>query len=436
MSEYFDRSTVTLREEVLGTTRHQYYPPPRDVNQYVSRALPLPPTRPQSYSSSIYDPEEARPLQHTPQHLVFANGLHNGRKHSTFSGEIDEDALAMVELPEILIPEDSESYEYPPLVSPRPQRPDSKLLSMWANGDELVSPIGTPAEANWVNHVVSPLSERSERWAASEARRASIEYESWFDDTSSDEEERPDSPDWGRKNYQLEDNAFHGVLQNPFPRTNLRYSDPGSPLSPGLDWDFGEPGPDVGGFDNASGRQTVQPQMYALSAYSGDEQSRTGDSEESIGESKITFAVHKIGTFSSNRPRAGQLRVPPPLQLGEQSPTQEDYVKTPFPLRTSSVSSQRSIFKPDGSSTKLQKRRSGLGGFGSLRRPSAQNIRKPPPGFTEILSQIDYQGTVSPVPRVKNILSKAKHGLGIVRADSKKEKRREDFRRRIHLDAE
>ncbi|KAI0447765.1 hypothetical protein F4803DRAFT_181247 [Xylaria telfairii] len=430
MSEYFDRPIQTLRDDALGGSRRHYYPPPQDVNQYASRALPLPPTRPQSYSSSIYDPEEAHSLQHTPQHLSFTSGLNNSRKRSTFGGGIDDDTSAMVELPEIVIP-GSESYEYPPLVSPRPQRPDSKLLSMWANGDDLVSPIATPVEASWVNHMVSPLSVNSERWSSSRAERAPIEYESWFDDTSSDEEDAPDSSAWAQNENRFPDDVFPGALRTQLPRTNLRYSDPCSPVSLGLDWDFGEPGPDVGGLYNAPGRQTAQPQMYAPSTHSGDEQSRNRDSDVSIGEPKIAFAVYKIDTFSSNRHRASQIRIPPPLQLRGRSAAHQDYVKTPFPLRTSSVSSQRSIFKPDGSSTKQEKRRSGLGGFSSLRRPSAQGIRKPP-GFTEILSQIDYEGTAAPVPRVKNILSK----MGIARADSKKEKRREEASRQIHLNTE
>ncbi|KAI0555445.1 hypothetical protein F4679DRAFT_169243 [Xylaria curta] len=410
MPEYFDMFIPTPKEKAWGTTGHYYYPPPQDIDQYVSRALPQPPTRPQTYSSSIYDFEEAHSLQHTPEHLHGANELNNGRKCSTFGPEIDKDVLATVETPE-----DLESYEYPSLVSPRPQRPDSRLLSMWANGDELVSPIRTPAEASWVNHVVSPLSEGSGRLPSSEAGLASIKYESWLDDTSSDEEDGLDSSTWARNEIQFPGHAYSRAFRTQLPRMSIRYSDPGSPLSPGLSWDFAEPGPDVGG----SGRQTAQPQIYALPMNSGDPHRDT-----SIGESKITFAVHNIGTFSSNRPRATQIQVPPPLQLGEQSTVQENYVKTPFPLRSNSASSQRSIFKADESSINLQKRRPGLGGFGSLRRHSAQDIREPPPGFTEILSLIDYQGTVSPGPRVKNILLKAKQGLGIVRADSKKEESR------------
>ncbi|TRX93148.1 hypothetical protein FHL15_006016 [Xylaria flabelliformis] len=408
----------TLREKAWETTGHYYYPPPQDIDQYVSRALPQPPTRPRSYSSSIYDFEEAHSLQHTPEHLQGANAVNHGRKRPTLSWGTDKDMLATVEIPEIMTPEDLESNEYPSLVSPRPQRPDSRLLSMWANGDELVSPIPTPAEASWANHVVSPLSEGSGRLASSETGQASIRYESWLDDTSSDEEDEPDSS--ARNEHPFPDHAFSGAFHTQLPRTATRYSDPGSPLSPGLGWDFGEPGPDVGGCHNASGRQTAQPQIYALPTYRGDGQSHPRDSDAFRGESKISFAAHDIRAFSSNRPRAGQIQVPPPLQLREQSTVQENYVKTPFPLRSDSSSSQRSTFKADESSIK---QRSRLGGFGPLRRRSAHDIREPPPGFTEILSQIDYQGAVSPSPRVKNILSKAKRGLGIVKADSEKEER-------------
>ncbi|KAI0191769.1 hypothetical protein EV127DRAFT_480217 [Xylaria flabelliformis] len=419
MPDYFDMVIPTPREKAWGTTGHYYYPPPQDIDQYVSRALPQPPTRPRSYSSSIYNFEEAHSLQHTPEHLQGANGVNNGRKRPTFSWGIDKDMLATVE-----IPEDLESYEYPSLVSPQPQRPDSRLLSMWENGDELVSPIRTPAEASWASHVVSPLSEGSGRLVSSSTSRTLIRSESWLDDTSSDEEDGPDSST-ARNEHQSPDRAFSGAFHTQLPRTATRYSDPGSPLSPGLSWDFGEPGPDVGGCNNAFGRQTTQPQTYALPMNSDDGQSHPRDSDMSIEKSKISFAARNISTFSSNRPRAGQIQVPPPLQLGEQSTVEENYVKTPFPLPSNSSSSQRSISKADESSTtNLQKRRSGLGGFGSLRRRSAHDIREPPPGFTEILSQIDYQGAVSPSPRVKNILSRAKRGLGIVKADSEKEERR------------
>ncbi|KAJ8126209.1 hypothetical protein O1611_g7429 [Lasiodiplodia mahajangana] len=145
----------------------------------------------------------------------------------------------------------------------------------------------------------------------------------------------------------------------------------------------------------------------------------------------------EITTFSSYRPGASQRPVPPPLNLEQQQlllpPVHEGYVKTPFPPRADSASSQRSAFKPDDQSVEQQqqKQRSGLGGFGTPRRSSTLNSPRPPPGFTEVFSQIDSQGVVSPVPRVKNILSKARQGLGIGSDESRKERRREEFKRQI-----
>ncbi|TGJ85952.1 hypothetical protein E0Z10_g2837 [Xylaria hypoxylon] len=428
MSEYYDKSTPTFRGQEWVPIIRKYYLPPQDIDQYSSRALPQLPTvarsRPQSSSSSIYNLEEDHASRDTPRYLF---------PTSNFAGEIDEDALEMIQPPQITIPTHPLAGEHPDVVSPQPQRPDSKLITMWAEGDELVSPIDTPGTANWKTYVVSPLSENFERGASSEAGQASIDCASWFDDISSGEEERPDSSNRARKKDQFTDSAFSEVSER---KPNYRYSDPGSPITLGFEiGGFGEPGPDVGGsqhFDNASGRQTVQPQMH----YSGGEKEHSQDSNAHIGESKISFSVPKIDTFSSDRPRVSQRRVPPPLKLRQQS-VQDEYVKTPFPPRSDSVPSERSLTKSDEPGIKQRKRRSGLGGFGSLRRrPSTQNSQTPPPGFTEILSQLDNQGVVSPMPRARGLLSKAKHGLGIGSDESKREKRREEFNRQVRRNAE
>ncbi|KAI1429906.1 hypothetical protein F5Y12DRAFT_723752 [Xylaria sp. FL1777] len=427
MSEQYDRSTPTPRDQEWVITGLKYYPPPTDAGRYVSRALPLLPMlaepRRRSSSSSLYNLEEDHASQHTPQHLLETGDENDGRKSTAFSGALDENALAMVQPPQISIPNNPQSDDHPHVVSPQPQRPDSKLLFMWANGDDLVSPIDTPGTASWKNHVVSPLSERFGRGTSSEAGPTSTEYESWFDDTSSDEEERPDSSVPAREKIQLADVFFSGASDSQLPKTNFRYSDPGSPLSPGFDIDgFGEPGPDVGRsqyFDNASGRRTVQPQVHY---YSGGEQNHPQESRVYGREPRISFAVPKIDSFSSDRPRAGQRSVPPPLKLGERS-VQEERVKTPFSPRPDSTSSERRESNTGEPSTGPQKRRSGLSRFGSLRRSSRQNSPKPPPGFTEILSQLDKNGVVSSTPRAKGILSKAKQGLGIGSDEFKKEKR-------------
>ncbi|KAJ2994169.1 hypothetical protein NUW58_g1630 [Xylaria curta] len=422
------------REQELSHNRYQWYSPPQDIYQYASRALPSPPTpvptQPRSFSASRSF-GEGHSRQHTPEPLFIAKRVNNGPRTTAFGGGMNEEVL-MTRWPQhVKVPEDSQLYDDPPLVSPQPQRPESKLLSMWENGDELVSPIDTPEAADFAAHVVSPLSEDSGRWASSATGQAPMEYESWFDDTSSDEEERPESPDQAPQENQFTDDTFPRMSQVPFSRTSFRYSDPGSPLSPDLDWDFGEPGPDVGGFDYASGRQTVQAQVYTLPTLNSDAKTHSGDGDIPVGEPRVSLEMPHIATFLSNGARAGQLRVPPPLELGQQPlHIHENSAKAPYPLRTSSVSSQRSMFRSDRPSSKQHKRRSGLGGFGSPR------FRKPPPGFTEVFSQIDYQGSVSTVPRVKNMLSKAKHGLGLGSDESKKEKRREDLKRQVLVNTE
>ncbi len=429
MSEHYDKPTPTPRGQEWVLTGPQPYPPPEDADQYASRDLPSLPIltepRPLSPSSSSHNLEE----DYTPRHLLAASDGNGGRKRTAFAGEIDESALAMAQPPQISIPTNWQLDEHPDVVSPQPQHPDSKLIFMWANGDELVSPIDTPGTSNWKNYIVSPLSEGFEGGTASETGPAPTYYESWFDDTSSDEDERPDPSNPAREKSQFSGGAVLGASDGQLPKPNFRYSDPGSPLSPGFDIDgFGEPGPDVGSshyFDNASGRQIVQPQMRTQSTYSGSQQNEPQEINIYLGEPKISFAMPKIDSFSSDRPRAGQRPVPPPLKLAAHS-VQEDFVKTPFPPRSASV----------GRASNPEKRRSGLGRFGSLRRPSRQNSPKPPPGFTEILSQLDKQGVVSPTPRAKSILSKAKQGLGISSDESKREKRRDEFRRQVRRNAE
>ncbi|KAI3322239.1 hypothetical protein HD806DRAFT_501471 [Xylariaceae sp. AK1471] len=453
MPEHSDahlRSTSTLREQGWAPTRRQqHYPPPQAVNQYASRALPAPPSlappRPQSSSSSIYDSEEAPSRQPTPQHLLIVSQAKDGRKSTTFGGAIDEAAFAMVRPPQIKIPHRSQSYGHLDVVSPQPQHPDSKLISMWADGDDLVSPINTPGTANWKNYVVSPLSESSESGTTSEPDRAFfMESDSWAEDSTSDQAERRYSLSWAQKNNQSGDAAIPGASHIQVPKMNLRYSDPGSPLIYGLDSSgFGEPGPDVGPdvgpsrrFDNASGRQTPLTEAYTQSMYSVDRRNRPQDKKLFIEDTNVSFAVPKIDTFSSNSPAASHRPAPsPPLNLSER-PVQEEYIRTPFPLRTISDLSQKGVFETNEPSVKQQKRRSGLANFGTSLRSSVEKSKKSPPGFTEILSQLDHQGQgrVSPVPKVKNILSKAKQGLGIGLSDeSKKEKRREELKRQIRM---
>ncbi|KAI1311446.1 hypothetical protein F5Y03DRAFT_410572 [Xylaria venustula] len=453
MSENYDRSTPTPgdQEWVL-----KYYPPPEGADQYASRALPLLPMlagsgpRPLSAASSLFNLEE----DHTPRHLfTIDDDRETGHRNTTtsFAGAINEHALDMVRPSHISIPAyNPHADEHPEVVSPQPQRPDSKLIAIWANGDDLVSPIDTPGTSSWRHHVVSPMSDDFGMGGEIGGPAAPTDYESWFDDTSSDEEEQQqqqEHPESSNLNLtggeesplaRYED-AFPEALSSSnrqLPKNNFRYSDPGSPLSPGFDMDgFGEPGPDVGG-SYFEGRRTVQPQMHYRGGGRGDHGRDDHLLERNLhaGEPRITFAVPNISSFSSRT--GGQRPVPPPLNLGNHhAVAQEEFVKTPFPPRPEtalSVSENAAPSSTEETSPGRQKRRSGLSRFGSLRRrPSRQNSPRPPPGFTEILSQLDKHGVVSPTPRAKGILSKAKQGLGIGSDESKRDRRRDEHTRQV-----
>ncbi|KAI1193839.1 hypothetical protein F5X97DRAFT_22006 [Nemania serpens] len=428
MSEHYDKSRPTPREQGWIPTGHQYYPPPRDIGQYASRALPLLPTGvPSGYispSSSRYAPEKDDERQYTFSHLLVANMAGNDPQSAILSGAINDATngveMAMARPPRITIPEHSQPYENPNLVSPQPQRPDSRLMSLWASGDELVSPLDTPGTISWKTHIVSPMSENSEG-------------ESWFDDTSSDEGEQAESSNSAEASRSME--GTFPVISHLLPRKmSLRHSDPGSPFSL-YAGGFGEPGPDVGRsqqLDDLSGLQTARPQIYTQSTHTGDEPNHALDADMSMGELTISFTVPNVDTFSWGGPGVSEWPVPPSLRLEEQ-PVKESFVETPFPRRASSASSQRSVFRTDELGIQHQRRRSGLGGFETSFYPPVHNIQQPPPGFTEIISRLDNQGVVSAaVPRVRGILSKAKQGLGIGSDEARREKRREEFKRQIH----
>ncbi|KAI1369299.1 hypothetical protein F5Y08DRAFT_334710 [Xylaria arbuscula] len=458
--EHYSRFTPTRRGQdwVLITPQ---YEPPEHIERYADRALPLLPVfagpRPLSSSSSIYNPDDGHVSGHMPAPLVVPRNRGDGCKSTTFAGSLDEGVLSMIQPPQISIPDVSHMDEpHPQVVSPQPQRPDSKLLSMWASGDEQVSPIDTPGPTNWKTHAVSPLSDGFEKKVSPAAGPAPVGYASWFDDTSSsdDEEEPSASPKAAEEESQIADIGFFSVPpESQIPRSNFRYSDPGSPLSPmsplsplsplspSFDLEgFCDPIPETrrsSHFQNAPGRRTVQP------SYSGGEQTRSPppesknaaapESNPAMGEPKISFAVPKIDSFSG-RQGASPRPMPPPLKLSDR-PVQDEYVKTPFPPRPDSAMSKTSEKRASSvgePSPRQQKRRSGLGRFGSLRRrPSRQGSPKPPPGFTEMLSQLDKQGVVSTSPKSRSILSKAKQGLRLNSEESKREKRRDELKRQV-----
>ncbi|KAI1824533.1 hypothetical protein F4861DRAFT_258470 [Xylaria intraflava] len=407
MSELHDpylSSSLTSREQGLTTGTGQYYPPPRDVDRYASRPLPPPPplSMPQSSSSSIYDYAADYLNQHTPQRLLASSYLENDRSVTPLGDAMNDEPLAIVPPLRLAISSRPESYENQRVES-LSQRPDARLLALWANGDEQVSPVGTdtPRTEGWSSYVVSPLSEQPES--------GSMDAESWLDITS-DETPSLDSSDCPPNEARPIDATSPQASYAQLHKAYFRHSDPVTPLGFDLGtMEFSEPGPDAEG-----------PQHPAAD----DGRSPFKDINASTANPEGAFLVGRIDTFSSNRQGVSPRPVPPPLRLNDR-PVSEDYLKTPhLPRRDSGP-----LPEMDGSSLGRQRRRSGLGSLGASIRSATQKIQKPPPGFTEVISLLDYQGARTPsVPRVKNILSKAKHGLGISIDDFKKDRKQDEFK--------
>ncbi|KAI1810041.1 hypothetical protein GGS20DRAFT_228774 [Poronia punctata] len=451
MSERHDshtKSTSTLREKGWAPTRSQNFPPPRAVNHYSSRALPPPPPpgstspRPCSSSSSIYNSEDGTAPETPTGTVTAANQAVGRQKRNTFGVAIDEEAFAMARPPQIKIPSrrHRDSHEHPDVISPRPQRPDSKLVSLWADGDELVSPIDTPGTGGWKNHVVSPLSDSSD----GEMGFAADEVSSLGSDRSLEDKTqgRRPSSDFRENNKQLKHGPFLRAPRAQRPKARSRHSDPGSPFIAGIDpSEIGEPGPDIGSIDRIDdgSRQTSRRHPHALSMHSGDSRSRPRphDKVNADKSHRVSFAATQLEAPPSMAPRASRRPPPPPPLVINERPVHKEYVGTPFMSPAESSFSPKPAHKPDEPSNKPQKRLSGLASIGTSFRSSMHKSDKSYPGFEDILDKIDNnqsQGNKSPAPKAKNILSKAKQGFGIGSSgESKKEKRREDLKRQIRL---
>ncbi|KAI2628969.1 hypothetical protein GGS21DRAFT_526813 [Xylaria nigripes] len=404
-------STPILREQGWPPGRRRYYPPPQNVNLYASRPLPpLPSTAPRSWSQSDYDSVEHHSNQNIPPRFFVSHYEKNGLESNTTHGVRTDEGSSVMMHPPLAVPNRSESYGYQQNEPSQPRNPDldPKLMAMWTNGDEQVSPIETAGTSTWKNHAVSPLSESP--------GRGSIDAETWFDDSVSDDE----MPSWASPYHaqtELEPTdavSLHGPHMQSR-RSNFRYSDPGSPHG----FNF-----EVGGFDDSGPDAGGLPHLNTSYSHSGHDD--TGHSDVPIGDPGFIFLVPDMDKFSTSRPG---IPIPAPLRLKDR-PIPDNYIKTPFPRSDLSAPS-KVVFEAGESSAKQQRRKSGLGNFGASLRSSTQRIRRPPPGFTEVISQIDYHGKVPPVPRVKNMLSKAKQSFRISFEESRKEKSRDELKHSI-----
>ncbi|CAJ2501088.1 Uu.00g039410.m01.CDS01 [Anthostomella pinea] len=471
------RSTPTLRQKGWAPIKnHQPYPPPRDIKNYAARALPdvpgdsrhgavrnqsgLPP-RPNSsssYSSSIYDSEgddgAALRKQNPKQELPIRQQPGDARASTSFSGAMDEAAFDMIRQPPPLAINPPKSRDQPEIASPQPRIPALSKAHQWiAHSEDRVSPV-TPGSGRYpyVGFPVSPISEHG----------VSISFE----ETTSEPDHHPykaynpsvtPSSNWSHSTSQASkspqpppETSLHPHVQ----KINLRYSDPGSPISVGPGGDvrgFGGPGPDIG--SSFRSHQSAQGQgkgNTSLSVQSAWGKQADGDRPASpaSGRKVVSFAVPQIDSFSSGSGRRQSSpwnAAPPPLELSER-PVAQDHEKTPFPPQTDASDSQRSFFddsddnnddEVDDRAQKTHKRVSSFTamGLGKSLRPgssSHKNVVAPVPEARHV----DVQVRLSPVPKPKkhrNILSRAKHGLGLSSEDAKRERKRDEIKRQIRF---
>ncbi|RYP24744.1 hypothetical protein DL765_000290 [Monosporascus sp. GIB2] len=344
-----------------------------------------------------------------------------------------------------------EPQEQAEIISLQPHSPGHKVLRLKTRGGSEVSPMLTPPSGKDTHHQynVSPLSPdgslHSFNTAASELDRSSyISKASGSEETPLDGSERRQSSQASRPPRQssLGFQPLAVQADQPHPRLqriNLRYSDPGSPLDGTMDPRYpGEPSPDVG--RPASPRQehsagvhsaAQESQMTRQSHYGSVGQNAT-EQEVVARERKVMFASAKVDSFSNRTTIAAQRHAPPPLKLCER-PLAETYVKTPFPPRTNSGFSDKSVFEEDDVNTKQNRRMSSLSGFAKSLRPTSSHKGEASGSAKGEVHKTGEHSRASPMPTVKDILSKAKSGLKIGSHESKNEKRRVNLKRQIRV---
>ncbi|KAI2640723.1 hypothetical protein GGS26DRAFT_539498 [Hypomontagnella submonticulosa] len=451
----------------------QQYPPPAALPDYINRALP---PRPGSGSSPICDSyNEGTQLQLTPKHqlLVIKN---QGDLNTNLTGASQETELATVQPLQILTPATPRSEQQTEIVCPQPKYSTRVVLEA-SEADDFVSPISAPLSGSHHHpqYEVSPVSAgestHSIDSALSESNRASgISHDSsihgemgflrsrrghrlyginhmarWSRDITA---KRPPSPQ-----YQVE-------------QINLRYSDPGSPISGAV---IHPPSsfpsdPNLRFSRRMDENEQTLPESRDANACSQAHPDTTlnrAATTSTTGSSKVAFA----GTIDgfSTRSRANSKRTagpPPPLKLCER-PLVDKYVKTPFPpgvpeqqdeprtrvSRKKQNATEREVKGDQGdkdTATKKLSRASSMHKFAFpkslMRRPSQKvgETRASEHGNRD--ESVRQERRASPVPRVRNILSKAKqfgwgHGfkIGAGSEEARKEKRREEMKRQIRV---
>ncbi|RYP74666.1 hypothetical protein DL771_002932 [Monosporascus sp. 5C6A] len=339
-----------------------------------------------------------------------------------------------------------------------PHGPGRKVLRLKTRDDSEVSPILTPPSGKNTHHQanVSPLSPdgylHSFNTAVSELDRSSYisnvsgsGEKSLLDGSERRQSSQATRPP-GQSSLGFQPLAVHADQLHPrLQRINLRYSDPGSPLDGTMDARYpGEPTPDAGRPSgprqerSAGVHSAAQESQMTRQPHHGPWGQKPIEQEAVARERKVFFAGSKVDSFSNRTAIPAQRHAPPPLKLSERPLAEtyiktENHVKTPFPRRNNSDFSEKSIFEEDDVDKKQSRRMSSLSGFAKSLRHTSSHKREASGSAQGKVHKTKEHGRASPVPTVKNILSKAKSGLKIGSDESKKEKRRVNLKSQIRV---
>ncbi|KAI1390202.1 uncharacterized protein F4822DRAFT_428544 [Hypoxylon trugodes] len=221
--------------------KRQQFPPPEALPAYVNRALPPRPNDSNSPSSSDSPEKNTQPQTASNPELLVSQH-EDGRQNPDTTGMLNDAGLAMVQplqLTTSSVPQFRQKQQRPPTIaSPQPRYPAFMVLEVDERDEDIVSPVSAPLSGNNTHqqHEVSPIS-------PVESERSIHSKVSDLDNASS---ESPDSPSIkdgsnssrsGSRENQTEqspsDQAITPLwyLEHQIQQINLRYSDPGSPIS-------------------------------------------------------------------------------------------------------------------------------------------------------------------------------------------------------------
>ncbi|KAI8962689.1 hypothetical protein F5Y11DRAFT_179563 [Daldinia sp. FL1419] len=448
---------IDSQEKMGWKTGKQQYPPPVGIPEYVKRALP---PRPDSASSSIYSfPNDS------PRGLSISKCLHKGNHiDSSSEGILDGAGFAEVNSPQLTTSPSPYSHNTPEIAAPQPRYPARMILETTETDNTVVSPVSNPLTGNnsLRQYEVSPVSPYESSSLHSECSSRESPYSSSVEEIYIGQQ--PFLYDNQPIMYPSSDllptpgmDAANLSHQFQHQQTNLRYSDPGSPISgtvihpptsfpsdPNLRYSR-----DLGDNQRRPLTDNTKPSSYAV--LGNDPSNVSKIPFETVASPKVVFAGSMDG-FSA-RPRANSKRTapaPPPLKLSER-PIADYYVKTPFPgmepMHIESMQEQISSVSPQKKPIEATDQK-GKEEHNTITRKLNRVSTLPALVFPKSLRQNGSGGKErekskdketekgAPGLKVKSILSRAKSlrigrglGLGMGSDETRKEKRREEKRR-------